>query len=100
MTMYALAQLRITDPERYGRYRDAFMETLASFGGRLLAADDHPSIIEGDGEARRIVLLSFETRQSFEAWWNSPAYTRIAADRRAGSEGLLLLFRGMAKVPS
>ncbi|MGD9968550.1 MAG: DUF1330 domain-containing protein [Hyphomonadaceae bacterium] len=49
--MYVLAQLRIDDPGRYARYRENFVPRFADvcgkFGGRLLAADEAPLVIEG-----------------------------------------------------
>ena len=46
MAVYALAQLRIHDAERYGRYMNNFVarftEVFGKFGGKLLAADDAP----------------------------------------------------------
>ena len=52
MTVYALAQLRIHDAERYGRYMNNFVarftEVFGKFGGRLLAADDAPRVLEGE----------------------------------------------------
>jgi uncharacterized protein (DUF1330 family) len=48
MTVYALAQISITDREAYDRYQARFMEVFMKFNGRLLAAD------------------------SAHAWWKAP----------------------------
>lgn len=47
VTVYAIAQLTITDREAYGRYQARFMEVFARFQGRLLAADEAPKVEEG-----------------------------------------------------
>ena len=39
MTVYALAQISITDREAYERYQARFTEVFMKFEGRLLAAD-------------------------------------------------------------
>ncbi|HYG47740.1 MAG TPA: DUF1330 domain-containing protein [Allosphingosinicella sp.] len=94
MTVYAVAQLTITDRTAYDRYRDGFMATLQPFGGRLLAADESPRIIEGRWPGDKVVIIAFEDEAQFDAWASSPAYVRIAADRKAGSHGPVLLIRG------
>lgn len=45
MTIYALAQLRIHDAERYGRYMSRFMPVLEKYNGKLLAADETPRVL-------------------------------------------------------
>lgn len=95
MTVYALAQLTITDRARYDRYRDGFMETLQPFGGWLLAGDEAPELIEGEWSRDKVVLIAFESRERFQAWAASPEYLRIALDRKAGAEGPVLLVQGI-----
>lgn len=94
MTVYALAQLTITDRESYGRYQAAFMDVLRAFGGRLLAADGNPSVEEGEWRHEKVVLISFPDEPSFRTWADSPQYQGIAADRRAGAHGPVLLVHG------
>ncbi|RDI64113.1 DUF1330 domain-containing protein [Nocardia pseudobrasiliensis] len=95
MTVYALAQLTITDRETYGRYQARFMEVLSRFDGRVLAADEHPRVEEGVWAHDKAVLLEFPDEQAFRTWADSPEYTEIAADRKAGSHGPVLLIRGI-----
>lgn len=45
--VYAVAQITIHDRVRYDRYAAQFLETLGPYQGRLLAADEHPEMIEG-----------------------------------------------------
>lgn len=92
---YVIAQIRITDPERYGAYQARFMETLEGTSGRLLAADTSPEIVEGTWPHEKLVLLSFPDRDAFLSWSESQFYRAIAVDRRAGAEGSVLLVRGI-----
>ena len=57
MTVYALAQLKIHDRERYGRYMSRFMPVLEKYNGRLLAADEGPRVLEGQWWDRNKVVL-------------------------------------------
>jgi uncharacterized protein (DUF1330 family) len=94
MSVIALAQLIITDPDVYGRYSDRFVEVFEQFGGELLAADDHVQELEGTYPYDKVVLLRFPTRQAFTDWATSPAYLEISRDRHAGAISVVVLLRG------
>jgi len=47
MTVYAIAQLKMTDRAAYDRYQARFFDVFRKFNGRLLAADEHPRVLEG-----------------------------------------------------
>lgn len=95
MTVYALAQLKITGRARYQRYVDAFMPVLAAHGGRLLAADETPCIEEGDWPFDKAILIAFPDEATFRKWASSPEYRQIAEDRLAGASGPVLLLHGI-----
>ena len=95
MAVYALAQLRIHDPERYGRYMGRFMPVLTKYNGKLLAADNAPRVLEGQWwDRNKVVLLQFEDTAAFRAWAASPEYIEIAEDRKAGADAVVLLISG------
>lgn len=95
MTVYALAQLSIHDRERYDRYAARFMEVLAGFNGRLLAADESPEVTEGAWDYHKVVLIAFPTRSDLDRWVESPEYTEIAKDRIAATTGCVLVVSGL-----
>ncbi len=96
MSVYVIAQLDIHDRARYQEYSRRFASTLEGHGGQLLAADESVAVIEGDWDYDKIVLLRFDDRAEFDRWSTSPAYTSIAADRRAATRGPVLLVNGLA----
>ena len=96
MSVYALAQLRIHDAERYARYMSRFMPVLEQYEGVLLAADEAPRVLEGQWwDRNKVVLMEFADAASFRAWATSPEYTEIAEDRKAGAEAVVLLIKGL-----
>ncbi|MCM6773558.1 DUF1330 domain-containing protein [Nocardia sp. CDC159] len=99
MTVYALAQLTITDRDSYGRYQARFLDVLNRFGGRVLAADERPSVEEGSWEHDKVVLLEFPDERAFRTFSDSPEYREIAVDRTAGSHGPVLLIHGIGHAP-
>lgn len=95
MTVFALAQIAIHDPQRYQRYVDAFMPVLIRYRGRLLAADDSPRVVEGDWAYQKAILMAFDDREHFERWATSPEYREISRDREAATDGVVLLIGGI-----
>src|SRR5882724_6933598 len=94
MSAYIIAQLSIQDRALYDRYAAAFFPTLQPFGGRLLAADEAPEVMEGAWPRDKLVLIAFPDREAARAWAASPAYRAIAVDRLAGSEAVVVLVDG------
>ncbi len=95
MSVYAIAQLSITDRVAYGRYQERFMSVLNRFKGRLLAADECPLVVEGAWDRDKVVLLSFPDAAAYREWAESPDYQEIAKDRKAGSNAIVLLVKGI-----
>ena len=95
MSVYAIAQLWIHDPARYGRYVERFMDAFTKYKGSLLAADPSPVVFEGPWDGNRIVVLSFPDEASFRDWAESPEYQEIAKDRKAAARSVIVMVRGM-----
>ena len=95
MSVYAIAQLKITDRAAYDRYQAKFMGVMKRFQGRVLAADEKPQGIEGQWERDKVVLLSFPDEAAFRKWADSPEYQEISKDRKAGSKAVVLLVKGI-----
>lgn len=100
MTVYAIAQLRITDRAAYGRYQAQFMDVLRQYHGRLLVSDDSPVVVEGEWSYRKVVVLGFADAAAFTRFAQSPEYERISVDRMAGSVSVVLLVHGVGGVLS
>jgi uncharacterized protein (DUF1330 family) len=95
MAVYALAQITIHDRDRYDRYVARFADVFAKFGGRVLAADEAPVVLEGEWPHQKVILLSFRDRAALEQWAFSPEYREIAKDRVAATTGTVLLVHGI-----
>lgn len=94
MPVFVIAQLSFTDRQAYDRYQSRFMDTFRGSGGRLLAADESPVLLEGKWPHQKVVLLSFPDEATCRRWQDSDAYQAIAVDRRAGAIGPVLLVKG------
>src|SRR5450755_2008037 len=57
------------------------MPVLTRHGGRLLAAEDRPAVIEGQWSGDRVVVVAFRDRDTFTRWAASAEYLEISKDR-------------------
>jgi len=96
MTCYVVALIRITDRDQYDRYAAEFLTLFErSKGVKILAADERPTVLEGDWDDRKVVILEFTDPAAYESFMLSEDYERISAYRRAGTEGVMLLTQGL-----
>lgn len=95
MTVYVIGQITIHDRAAYDRYLAGFMPVLIQYGGRLLVADEQPEVVEGAWSGSKVIVLSFVDGDAYRRWADSEEYRRISVDRAAGTEGVILLVRGV-----
>ena len=79
MTVYVIAQLKMTDRAAYDRYQARFFEVFRKFDGRLLSADESPSVVEGNWNRDKLVLMSFPD----EAAYRGERIFRLSGSRLA-----------------
>jgi uncharacterized protein (DUF1330 family) len=96
VTVYVIVQLKMTDRAAYDRYQARFLDVFRKFNGRLLSADETPTVLEGSWDRDKLVLMSFPNEAAFRASAQSPDYVEISKDRKAGAEAIVLLAKGFA----
>jgi uncharacterized protein (DUF1330 family) len=84
MTVYAIAQLTITDRAAYDRYQAKFMGVMKHFQGRVVAADERPQVIEGHWKRDKVVLLHFRMRRRSASGWSRQSIRRFQKNGRPG----------------
>ena len=75
------------------------MDILRRFEGRLMAADEHPTVIEGQWSGEKVVLFSFADENAFRKFYDAPEYQVIAKDRKKGADTVVLLVKGATRAP-
>jgi uncharacterized protein (DUF1330 family) len=96
MNVYVIVQLKMIDRAAYDRYQARFFAVFRNFSGRLLSADEHPAVLEGQWDRDKLVLMSLPNTAAYRAWADSPEYQEISRDRKAGTEAIVLLAQGFA----
>jgi uncharacterized protein (DUF1330 family) len=52
-------------------------------------------VVEGKWDRDKVVMLSFASEADFREFADSPEYQEISKDRRAGTNGFVVLVRGV-----
>ena len=95
MSAYMVALLKVTDPEQLKQYAAAAGEVTAKYGGRYLARGGAKTLLEGDLEEDRLVVIEFKDRASAEAWYNSPEYQAARKLREGAAIGTFVAVDGV-----
>ena len=92
MTTYAIATLRVKNPEKLAAYREKASDALARHGGSVVQASTDLSLIEGAGPLPDgVAVLSFPDRDAAHAWINDPELAATHALRTEGADTQIAL---------
>ena len=95
MAAYLVAQINVTDPEQFEKYRDVVPAVIAEFGGRYLVRGGEMEVVEGTWAAPRLVIIEFPDMAGAKSFYHSDAYQKILPLRLAASEGNAILVEGI-----
>jgi uncharacterized protein (DUF1330 family) len=95
MPAYVIVDVDVTDPERYEQYKAAVPATLAAADGRFLVRGGEVTILEGDWQPSRLVVLEFENLAAAERWYESAAYQAAKKLREGGARLRMVAVQGL-----
>ncbi len=95
MTVYVIANVKFTKEELYRRYQSRFADVFKQFKGKLLAADENPTVVDGTFAHDKVVVMQFPDEAEAGRFLNSPVYQEISKDRIAGAETLAVMVKGL-----
>ena len=95
MKAYVIAAETIHDEAMFAEYRRQVVATVEAFGGRFIARGGKYTMLEGQWPHPRTVVIEFPSRESAEAWYQSPGYQDIIGLRHKSSSGNLIILDGV-----
>jgi uncharacterized protein (DUF1330 family) len=95
MAAYVIAQIEVTDPEGYARYREMAPSTVERYGGRYIVRGGTVEALEGDWAPTRLVILQFESVERAKEWWNCEEYAEAKALRQRTTNSKLTVVEGL-----
>ena len=93
---YIYADIEVTDPAEYEKYRQLVPATIEAFGGRYVVRGGNPEVLEGAQANRRYVVLEFESRERALEWYQSSQYRDVKAIRVRSTRTHAVLLSGNA----
>jgi uncharacterized protein (DUF1330 family) len=95
MSAYVVADVTITDAQRYHDYVALVPATLEPFGGRFIVRGGAVEAAEGDWLPQRLVIIEFPSLERAKAWYDSPEYRPARELRWKYSTGRILFVDGV-----
>jgi uncharacterized protein (DUF1330 family) len=95
---YAVFTVNVGDWSIYKEYMAGAAPTFAAHGGRLLAADSAPEVVEGEWFGPRTILLEFASPADARAWYFSSDYQALAAKRLSVCESKAVIIAGVDRL--
>ena len=84
MAAYVIADVKVSDLERYKGYMALSPGAVAAAGGEFLVRGGRSETLEGSWTPSRLVVLRFDTYEAAKAFYHSEKY-RAAREARAGA---------------
>lgn len=94
MPAYIVAEIEVTNPTEYERYRPLAGASVARFGGKFLVRGGAAELLEGTPEPKRLVVIEFADAAAAHRWYDSPEYQEALKIRQSASRGRVLLVEG------
>ncbi len=94
MTAYVIVDIEITDPEGYKEYLKPASEAVKLYGGKYLARGGPNETLEGNWQAKRLVILEFPSTGQAKAWLNSDEYAPARALRHKYAKTNMVVVEG------
>lgn len=95
MAVYVIAQGRIEDRTKLDEYVGKVLPLIQAHGGRVVAFDENPTVVEGEVAHPRTVVLEFASHEAFQGWYDSPEYQAALPLRLESTPGTLIVANGL-----
>jgi uncharacterized protein (DUF1330 family) len=87
VTAYVIAEVKVSDPQRYEGYKALSPGAIEAAGGRFVVRGGATEVLEGDWRPGRIVVIEFPDVATAKAFYDSALYLK-AREARAGATEL------------
>jgi len=94
MSACLVLDLSIIDFEPFREYIEKIPSFIQKYGGKYLVEGEVPTVIEGDWEPERLVVIQFPSREHANAFLNDPEVKTLFAIRHKSTISKLVLVDG------
>ena len=86
MPAYVIADVKVSNPERYKEYMALSPAAIEAAGGRFLVRGGAHEVLEGSWQPARMVMAEFPDMASAHAFYDSARYVEARAKRAGATE--------------
>jgi uncharacterized protein (DUF1330 family) len=94
MPAYVIAEVTVTDPQGFERYRQMVPATVAQYGGRFVVRGGKTETLEGSWNPARLVVLEFDSVERAREWWACEEYREAKELRQRTARTNLVIVEG------
>ncbi len=95
MPAYLIAEIEVTDPALYERYKPLAAAAIAAGGGRYLVRGGETVALEGAAPAGRLVILEFPNAAAARAFYDGPDYAEARRIRERAAKSRVIIADGI-----
>jgi uncharacterized protein (DUF1330 family) len=92
---YVIANIEVSDPERYETYKTLAEATIAAHGGRYLVRGGASEVVEGAFPGSRFVILEFPDSATAKTFAASADYAAAKAAREGAAMMNMVIVEGL-----
>ena len=94
MAAFVLVEIDIHDPKLYKSYTQLTPETIANYQGKFVVRGGKTTVLEGNWDPNRLVLLEFPSVALANDWWHSKEYTKARKIRQRAASTRMIIVQG------
>ena len=94
MKAYVIGDIVVHDKDRYLKYVAVAPDFVRKHGGTYLARGGDITVVEGEWDPARIVVLEFPSKEAALALFADPDYQAVAVDRQQATTGNFIVVEG------
>ncbi len=95
MAGYLIAELNITDQDRFAEFAEKIVELVEAFDGKYLVRGGKTEVVEGDWAPQRVVVIEFDSYERVQDLVNSQEYEDLAKIRSTSSVSSTIIVDGV-----
>ena len=94
MSAYVIANIRITDPVQYEEYKRLSTIAINAYGAQVCVRGGEVTVLEGDWQPDRVVVLKFASVERARAFYDSPQYLAARQAREHAADMRMVVVAG------
>ena len=96
MSAFVIAEIAISDPDGYEKYKPLAAASVEAHGGTYRVRGGAVESLEGPAVEARIAVLEFPDVEAAKRWYHSDEYGAARPLRHAASTGRMFLVEGVS----